>query len=890
MEERRGLLPDPSWNFVKPMHPSDLPEPTHTFSTLGKYSQDRSRRSKLLLATALSGCLLMMPGMMSSARAVDVTNTNGDNSPGSLGAALESADKYVTFQNAGTSVVVNLASDFSTTTSKVFSVSGNNKNIEIGGGNILLGASISFTSNENGVYDINSRMSFLGMGVISVSDSTVNFHNLVDDINTIYINNATISLYSLSSPENIESNSSNGKIIFKNSGIYSSNGKYDIQGAFYMDTSGNDVSIGAKITGSYSSGSIVKVGLGTLTLTEANDADGTIEIQEGTLSVSGDNNLTSGAVKLNGGDLEITGQDTIDNNIVLQTSGTITNSQAVTLSGILSGTGAFTKAGSGALTLTGSNTHSGTTTITDGSLIVNGSAGDITVDGGTLGGSGTVGNVTVNSGGTLAPGNSIGRLVVNGGVGFTSAAIYEVEVDGNGNSDKIEATGSVSIDSGATVTVSAENGTDDGSTYAPSTTYTIITANGGVSGTFGSVNENFAFLDAFLSYDAKNVYLKLLRNNFTFSSLAETPNQTAIADVLDTMGNGNSVHDAVLTLSSADTLKAFDDLSGDVYGTTDNLLIQNTRFARNAVGDRIRGAFGSVASGNDQMLLAFHGEGEASNPADGTVAWGSAYGSWGQMKANATSAGMEHVSGGAFMGLDTAVFDNWRVGLFGGYGTTNFDSSERSSSGDAKSYSFGAYAGGQFGPLGARLGANITLQDVDMTRRLKIGSLNETLEADYLATTTQAFGEIGYSFETEFATLEPFAGASLIHQHTPKFSETGGSAALTSSAKSKLLGTTRLGLRAERGFKLKDDISLNLQGSFGWEHVIGDLTSPNTMRFSSGNAFKVSGTPMDRDVATIGAGLSLSFTDKASLDLSYDAQLSNSTQTHGLNARFSASF
>ena len=39
------------------------------------------------------------------------------------------------------------------------------------------------------------------------------------------------------------------------------------------------------------------------------------------------------------------------------------------------------------------------------------------------------------------------------------------------------------------------------------TTYTILTATGGVSGAYSGVTSNFAFLTPSLSYDANNVYL-----------------------------------------------------------------------------------------------------------------------------------------------------------------------------------------------------------------------------------------------------------------------------------------------------------------------------------------------------------------------------------------------
>ena len=45
--------------------------------------------------------------------------------------------------------------------------------------------------------------------------------------------------------------------------------------------------------------------------------------------------------------------------------------------------------------------------------------------------------------------------------------------------------------------------------YGTSTTYTILNATGGVTGTYSGVSSNFAFLTPSLSYDANNVFLTL---------------------------------------------------------------------------------------------------------------------------------------------------------------------------------------------------------------------------------------------------------------------------------------------------------------------------------------------------------------------------------------------
>ena len=230
-------------------------------------------------------------------------------------------------------------------------------------------------------------------------------------------------------------------------------------------------------------GSIVKAGSGTLILTGDNTYSGGTTINTGTLQIG------------NGG---ATGS--VPGNIVNNAALAFNRSDDVTYGGVISGTGSLTQAGSGQLTLTGTNTFTGGTTVNAGRLAVNGSlASGVTVlGGGTLGGTGTIGgNVTVN--GTISPGNSIGTLNVTGNYTQNAGSTYQVEV--GSQSDLINITGNATIN-GGTVAVQAVAG-------ARPTTYTIVTATGGVAGTYSGLTSNFAFVTPFLSYDAHNVFLTL---------------------------------------------------------------------------------------------------------------------------------------------------------------------------------------------------------------------------------------------------------------------------------------------------------------------------------------------------------------------------------------------
>ncbi|MCU0794348.1 MAG: autotransporter-associated beta strand repeat-containing protein [Akkermansiaceae bacterium] len=118
--------------------------------------------------------------------------------------------------------------------------------------------------------------------------------------------------------------------------------------------------------------------------------------------------------------------------------------------GIITGNLALTKAGSDVLTISATNNYTGPTTVTGGSLLVNGNISTsllTTVQtGATLGGSGTVGDLTIDSGGFFSPGNSPGIMTVDGAYTQNGTLVAELNglTPGTGH-DQVVVNGSVNL-------------------------------------------------------------------------------------------------------------------------------------------------------------------------------------------------------------------------------------------------------------------------------------------------------------------------------------------------------------------------------------------------------------------------------------------------------------
>lgn len=662
--------------------------------------------------------------------------------------------------------------------------------------------------------------------------------------------------------------------------------------------------IASRLTGA---SKLAKTDYGTLVLTGDNTYTGGTDVRVGTLAVAKDANLgaAAGGLALSGGTLATTASFDTARSVVLSGSSgiAVAPGTAFGLTGAITGNGDLAKLGAGTLTVSGDGSgYAGSTLVQAGTLNLapTGKLGGVltVANGAVLQGVGQVGTTTLQSGAILAPGNLTGALKVAGDLTFMPGSVYQVAADPvSSASARVNVSGVANL-AGSVVHVGPEGG------FEASRQYTILSANT-IRGQFDNVLSNYAYLNPGLSYGAQEVTLQLGRKQvpvdpvnpgtrpIAFEDAAQTGNQRAVARALDSLPADSALHQYILTLPNGAPPAAFNSLSGEAHASVASNLMASSATPRTVPLSHLRtnlaagmraGAPTAQAGG---MLSA-----SALPSSNAQPAWAELVGNWQTQKATDNTAQVRQHTGGVFVGADHAVGNGWRAGGALGYTDSKVRVDDLASQADVSGYSAAIYGGKSFeagaGKLNLLVGTSYTWHDVSSKRYASVAGTSQKLTADYGASTTQLFTELGYALPlADRATIEPFAGLAWSDLRTRSFSESGGSAALRGQSSSDKQTSTTLGVRAQTAFTLAGAEGV-LQGTLGWRHAFGDLAPQTSMAFDGGQAFTVSGAPIARNAALAELGAEVAVSRNASLGLNYSGQYGGGNREHAgsLNVRW----
>jgi autotransporter-associated beta strand protein len=617
----------------------------------------------------------------------------------------------------------------------------------------------------------------------------------------------------------------------------------------------------------------------------------------------------------------------INGNIALGGTFAINRSDTYTFSGVISGTGSFAQIGPGITVLTGDNSYSGTTTVAAGALIVNGSIASSSLttvnSGAALLGTGTVGSTVINAGGFLAPGNSPGTMTVAGNLALQSGAFYIVQVN-----PTTASTTNVSGTASLAGTV--------GAIFLPgsylSRSYTILTAAGGVTGTFDALGTRGlpANFQPSLSYAGNTVVLNLRARlipaptplgppippvpGLPFTSEPPpappvptfTVNQFNVGIAIDNFfNNGGALRPAFLPLfdlTGSSLTRALDQLSGEAATGAQKVGFQLTDQFLNLMLDPFVDGRSGVG-GADHPALGFAPERETMPPdiarayasvfkapaAPAPVyeprwtAWGGAYGGSNRTTGDLAITGSHDLSAravGFAAGLDYRLTPDTVAGFALAGGGTDWSLSQGLGGGKSDALQAGVYGATRSGP--AYLAAAFAFANHWMsTDRFAVG---DHLTANFNA---QSYGgrlEGGYRFATIYGGITPYAAIQGQSFHTPGYTETDTIAngfGLAFASRDATDTRSELGARFDRVLAVYSNAVLALRGRVAWAHDrVNDPTLVPAFQALPGASFIVNGATPAKNSALTSAGAELRLANGVTLLAKFDGEFASHSSTY----------
>lgn len=654
---------------------------------------------------------------------------------------------------------------------------------------------------------------------------------------------------------------------------------------------------------------LVKTDLGTLALRGANRYTGGTRIEAGTLRIWSDAALgaAGGGVTLRGGadgaTLAFASALSSDRAFTFQGSGNVLRAEdgTVSLSGRLSGAGEVAKHGAGQLHYTGDGTgFSGRLSLAEGGLRLEGTlAGSITTSAGTvLSGSGETGSLRV--GGRLEPGASIGTLTVRasapsfeptgavalavrpaaaeGDLTLASGATYVVEINDGGNTagvhNDLVVADAGTIQGGVTFLVTPENGRDDGRTYAPGTTYTIIrtgAAGGLVVEAPPTIVDDFAFLDFTGSTDGRHYYLTS-RQVASFCLGGFTFNQCSTANAVEDLGPGHPAHDAVLALGGAAAPAAFDAMSGEVHASARHV-VDHAGAAFNRIL-RQRGAGGATI----ELRADDNGGRQARR------AWVAPLGTHGDIDGDGNAARTRWWGVGLAGGVERTL-ELGRGDLVAGLGAGHVRSKgsipDRRSHHDGYGTHLGAYGAWSLGQ--GRVAGSLSYGATrTATRRgIGFGAIDASTRADSRVHGLAASIEASYAFELAGGgTLAPLLMVEAGRARHGRFSEQGaGDFDLSAGPDHWSRFDAGVGLALARTVPTARGV-LALDGRATWEYAMGDTMQVTMNSFAGGTGYEIRGPRTDENRLRIGAGAAWTVSRAVDIRARYDGLFSRDQASH----------
>jgi autotransporter-associated beta strand protein len=620
----------------------------------------------------------------------------------------------------------------------------------------------------------------------------------------------------------------------------------------------------------------------------------------GIVDISGLTTSGMSAGSIEGAGIFFLGSKTLtvgSNNLSTEVSGVISDGGASFGTG-----GSLVKVGTGTLTLTAFNTYTGATTVNGGALIVNGSIAASSLlevnSGGFVGGTGTLPTTQINNGGTISPGNSIGTIAVAGNLSFAPGSFYAVEVSPT-SSDRIVVNGAARLRGTVLSSFEIARGFQK--------SYTILSAAGGVSGTFDALRTAGlpSFVTANLGYTPNLVTLNLTLGLALLPGLSG--NQANVAAGIDSSFNaGNAITGGfatLLALPSSALPGALTQVSGEAatgaqqsaFRISDQflgLMLDPFVDGRSGIGGADRPALGFAPERQalpDDIALAY-AKGLKTEPMKEPsfeqrwTAWGGGFGGSSRVTGDPAVTGSHDLSAstaGYAGGLDYHLSRDSVVGFAFAGGGTNWGLAQGLGGGKSDAFQAGVYGATRSGPAYVAAALDFTNHWMSTDRFAFAG---DHLIASFQAQSLGARVESGYRFGVPLGGVTPYAAIQAQSFRTPRYSESdtnGGGFGLAFNGRTATDTRSELGARFDRLLAFNPTAVLALRSRLAWAHDwVSDPTLAAVFQTLPGASFIVNGATPAKNSALASAGAELRLANGVTLLGKFDGEFASHSSTY----------
>ncbi len=535
--------------------------------------------------------------------------------------------------------------------------------------------------------------------------------------------------------------------------------------------------------------------------------------------------------------------------------------------------GSLTKRGAGTLVMTGNNTYRGGTTVEEGTLLgfaesfgVTGddasatANGKVTVNGGIFGVMNKYNDTFTMKGELTSNADHSVDATINAGGTYGVVAGQDVEV------------GTLTFKEGAGVTVVSTDTDVLKTAYEGKAQSGSVTAEKLEGADVVVAKPDYAFFQTNITVDdqANKITATITRDeDATVAFYANTDAGVSIGNVID--GARDSAIFGALVGGTKDQVRStMDSLGSDIYLSAQNASVVNALSVARAVKDQAIGI----------------GEGRMVEMKDGTARlWATGIGSWSDVDYGSS---MDVDTYAGFVGGEVDVTDNTKVGVFFGYGSTDFDAGHYGKI-ESDDIHFGIYGETAFNLANVTYGIVHTNQDRDVSRPMnvmgQIGGADTNADADI----TQIFAEAAYTgFNTDKYAVEPYFGLSYMHIKNDSIDQSVAGMSFDTKVDNANLAVTTLGVRGAVPFTA-GSVDMQVKGDVAWNHFFGDTEAEGKMRVADAGFAKIKGEELS-NMATVGLGVEAKLTKDTTLGVSYTGAFDGDITSHGIGANLRINF